>query len=169
MKILFIILYLLTIPLHASSDDSRAESISSFFEDLTTAYNLKDYHKLAMFYDHNGRLFSLAGGIFRNDKTHEESGLSEVAWFFKDSFKRAPHQMVMKINAIEWISEDMALVDSVSLFLFAKRQVCSISSFVMKQSHSEWKIIRSMPSVPNAGHTRDHGRDIKWTAFCGLH
>jgi ketosteroid isomerase-like protein len=149
----------------AYSSTGSSSQIAEFMSAMTEAYNSGDHKKISEMYSSDGQMFTLAGGIYRNNET-ASSGLSELQQFLKDVFDNFSISSESIVHEIRFVGGDVAIVDTVSKVSQSGQATCGISIFTLVKVQQEWKIKTSTPMVPNPGHTKDHGRRISWYDYC---
>ncbi len=149
----------------AFSATNSSNQIELLMSELTDAYNTGDHQKISKMYTKDGQMFTLAGGIYRNNVT-ASSGLTELQQFLKDVFDNVSISSDSIVHEIRLVGVNVAIVDTVSKVSQNGTITCGISIFTLVKVRQDWKIKTSTPIIPNPGHTKDHGRKISWYNYC---
>ena len=135
---------------------SDEAAIIKLWKDIADAYNSGDAPALAQFWDKDGDLFSLSGGIF--------TGREEIRAFFSEALSKSykGSRFQLTIDKIRMLGDSTAVVDGTwnitGETLPQGYPSSGMYTQVLVRTKGDWLIVVARPSVPLRGHTRRHGR-----------
>lgn len=163
-KLIAGILFSVTFALYlfTNASDSSENEIRAFFTNLTYSLNHQDVQSIGNAWSEAGEAITLAGGIYKGPQ--EISNLFAEA--FAGPYKNAKYEN--HIHNIRLYGQLHAVVDGVWTTDNGPKNYpdCGLFLYILTKRNGTWKIDMASASVPNQGHTAEHGRNMSWIQIC---